>query len=423
MATSYPKSVVTVTGPLSTNGDADVFPTHVANRGWGGLHHADSVAEMYAITTERRAWGMQCVVYGGASTGVYYLRNFALGGIDNDLSNNNNWILETDINTGDYYVSSTYGLDESGRGSINKPYKTIQYAMQQTSMVGTGLNIIVRKGVYTINGADQLYYQGTITGEGATIAVNYTDANTYLIDNTKTTLTGDWSIMLYSGKLLRNTTGYGFGTMTMTGVKVYSNVGGYIDLQGTSNSASSSTASSTAFTSCTFNRFTSSGGNIEIFANDNMRGSWFSFDKCNFSCQHLTFRNDAFNGGTLFNECGFYGTSNFAGQSFYIKMGASYQSFRFAAFRNCNFDMLSLDGSLNSRGIWISEAGVSLSISYSGFSRDVTTSKYSIYSDYDYTMPAKFTVSGNPFGGTGVPTLFGVNGFEYIENLPVGYRF
>jgi hypothetical protein len=48
----------------------------------------------------------------------------------------------------DYYVDAVNGLDEPGRGTIDKPWKTITYALSQVS--GTGHIIHIAKGTYNL---------------------------------------------------------------------------------------------------------------------------------------------------------------------------------------------------------------------------------------------------------------------------------
>lgn len=432
MSTAFPKSVVTVTGPVSTSGDEDTFPTHVANRGWGGLHHADTVAEMNAITTERRMWGMQCIVYDdGTSSGKYVLRNSVLGGVDDDLSNNANWVQEIEANTGDLYVSSTFGIDEPTSGRINKPFKTIQYAIQQTALLAiSGLNIIVRKGSYNypdVNypGVEHMHHDGTITFEaGATINVNLTDPTAYLIDNFQTVILGTSTLNLYSGRFLKNSTSINVRILKVTGATIISNqAGGLIDLQGTSNSPSNATISGTIFESCNFNRFTPSSGVTEIFVNEDFKGSYFNFSKTNFAQCKLTFKNYSFNGGNLFEDCGWYGQQTGVGQQGYIYMGKTNNVIRPMSFRRCRFDIQTVDDSLQGRAITITEANVVFNMAYCSFDRYPTNNKFSIWSDYNYGIIASNTFSGVPSGGIGTPTEYVTNGFQYVPNLPIGFSF
>jgi hypothetical protein len=59
-----------VAAPITTPASEDTFPTHFANQGKGGMHHAATIAERNAIPVDRRQDGMLCSVSGD---GIYML--------------------------------------------------------------------------------------------------------------------------------------------------------------------------------------------------------------------------------------------------------------------------------------------------------------------------------------------------------------
>lgn len=326
--------------------------------------------------------------------------------------------------TQDFYVSSVYGVDAVGSGSILLPYQSIQYAIQQVALIGVGLNIIVRKGNYDFEGTDNMNHNGSITFEaGATVNVSLTDPTAYLIDNYPTTILGTSTFNLNSGRFLRNTTAITIRTLKVTGATIISNSDGIIDLQGTNNTPSNATISGTIFESCNFNRFTPSSGVTEIFVNEDFKGSYFNFLKTNFAQCKLSFRNYSFNGGHIFEDCYWYGQSTGVGQQGYIYMGKTNNVIRPMSFRRCRFDIQTVDDSLQGRAITITEANVVFNMAYCSFDRYPSNNKYSIWSDYNYGIIASNTFSGVPSGGIGTPTEYVTNGFQYVPNLPIGFSF
>lgn len=69
-------------GTIAPTDSEDVYATHIANYGFGGLHHVDTIAERNAITAERRVEGMLCTVNdsdGAGKPAAYQL----VGGTEN----------------------------------------------------------------------------------------------------------------------------------------------------------------------------------------------------------------------------------------------------------------------------------------------------------------------------------------------------
>jgi len=86
---------VVVTGTLATTSPLDVYATHDSFIGLGGAREAATIAIRNAIPVERRTFGMLVTVNADGSPGnnkTYQLQNVALGGVNNTLSDNANWI-------------------------------------------------------------------------------------------------------------------------------------------------------------------------------------------------------------------------------------------------------------------------------------------------------------------------------------------
>jgi len=93
---SFPDSAVPVTGYIGTTDPADTYATHVDILGWGGTMSVATISDRDAIPLSRRKFGMLVIVYADptpANNKTYQLKPVSLGGIDNVLTNNSNWLL------------------------------------------------------------------------------------------------------------------------------------------------------------------------------------------------------------------------------------------------------------------------------------------------------------------------------------------
>jgi len=88
---AFPTGAIPLTGFVGTTSSGDVFPTHLDTLQLGGARAVDDNTERDAITLERRKFGM--LVYSVGANTCYVLANASMGGADNDLSNNSNWIV------------------------------------------------------------------------------------------------------------------------------------------------------------------------------------------------------------------------------------------------------------------------------------------------------------------------------------------
>ena len=98
---AYPNGSIPLTSNIGTTASTDIFPTHIDSLGQGGLMTMLTVADMNAITTARRKFGMQVAVTSDstpANNKVYILANIAMGGVSDVVSNNSNWIEYSSYN-------------------------------------------------------------------------------------------------------------------------------------------------------------------------------------------------------------------------------------------------------------------------------------------------------------------------------------
>jgi len=93
---AYPNGSIPLTSNIGTTASTDIFPTHIDSLGAGGLMTMTTVANMNAIPTLRRKFGMQVSVTSDttpANNKVYILANIAMGGTTNNVADNANWIV------------------------------------------------------------------------------------------------------------------------------------------------------------------------------------------------------------------------------------------------------------------------------------------------------------------------------------------
>lgn len=90
---AYPSGAIQLTGFIGTTSVLDTYATHLDFLGFGGLRAVADATERDAITTQRRTFGMIAVLQDGG--GSYILSNVAMGGTDNVVSNNANWLPYT----------------------------------------------------------------------------------------------------------------------------------------------------------------------------------------------------------------------------------------------------------------------------------------------------------------------------------------
>ncbi len=116
---AYPIGAVQISGTIGTTDIIDTYATHQDYLGFGGLRAVADTTERDAITSQRRTFGMVVTLQDGG--GSYILANVAMGGTDNVVTNNANWIIyapggsttytntnPTTIAVGGYALGSTF---------------------------------------------------------------------------------------------------------------------------------------------------------------------------------------------------------------------------------------------------------------------------------------------------------------------------
>lgn len=90
MTAYFPSSWVRVPGEFAPFGPADTYAILDDTFLRGSKTGVVDLVDMYAITPDRRKFGMTVVLVDG--TGMYQLCNVAMGGVDNDVGNDANWL-------------------------------------------------------------------------------------------------------------------------------------------------------------------------------------------------------------------------------------------------------------------------------------------------------------------------------------------
>lgn len=335
---SFPNNSIPVTNSIGLTAATDDFATHLSNFGKGGLHNVATLAERNAITLKRRIFGMEVNVTNEVGfIGKYKLSNVAMGGVDDDLSNNNNWKIETIESTGDYYVHFTTGKNLVGAGSVINPFKTIQYAIAN---VPAGKRIKILQDNYFFTGSEKLHYNGTIELQGAIINVDI-DYNEYLIDDpTKIDIIGNGTIqMISSGSKFLRQTNNTYCKIEGINILFQKSTSGPVEISGDGL---------TQFNNCQFSRYpNNTDGFINFFNDDNLSGRDFSFIKCGFNGLKLKFKNYTSNGGATIKGCYFYGTTSFGSLGNYLEIGQANDGGRILLIEDTVFDMVSMGASPN----------------------------------------------------------------------------
>lgn len=409
---SFPNNSIPVTNSIGLTAETDTYPTHLSNLGLGGLHSVPTRADRDAITLERRVFGMEVNIISEVGfIGKYKLSNLAMSGVDNDLSNNNNWKIETIESTGDYYVHATTGKDIAGAGSVINPFKTIQYAIAN---VPAGNRIKILQDNYFFTGSEKFHYNGTIELQGAIINVDI-DFNEYLIDNpTKIDITGTGTIQMitYGCKFLRHTSNV---YCKIEGIKILFEkfTDGPMDLFGSGFAD---------FKNCFFSRYPINNvGVIGLFNTDNLGGKDFRFWGCSFNGLKLKFWNYSANGGAIIIDCNFYGTSSFGSVSNYIEVGKSTDSERILLIENTVFDMASM-GNAPDTAIIVFQEDTEITLRNVKFVRYGNNDRSCITTDQNNVKIYAFNViTFVPVGDASILqnlTILPAGEFKYFDELP-----
>jgi len=87
---SYPTGSIPLSGAIGTTAESDAFPTHYDHLGYGGMRSVANNTARDAIPLARRTFGM--LVFSVAENKLYKLSNVQMGGANDSLSDNSNWV-------------------------------------------------------------------------------------------------------------------------------------------------------------------------------------------------------------------------------------------------------------------------------------------------------------------------------------------
>jgi len=184
---AYPLGAVQVTGFIGTTSVLDTYATHLDYLGYGGLRAVVDAAARNAITNDRRTFGMVVTLQDGG--GSFILANLAMGGADNVLTNNSNWIAyatggsvtytnsaPTTIAVGGYPIASTFAVAQT----MQQMWDGLLYPYVPPFF--TSFNITTLVASYevgaTISGAQNFTWAFNNIALVAANTLNITDINT-----------------------------------------------------------------------------------------------------------------------------------------------------------------------------------------------------------------------------------------------------
>ena len=163
---AYPNGSIPVTSSIGTTASSDTFPTHIDNLGAGGLMTMLTVANMNSIPTARRKFGMQVSVTSDttpANNKVYILANVAMGGTDNSVSNNSNWIEYSSFKGASPFEHNANGTGIQpilGINTANGCFATIGGGNNNTT---NSNNSVIGGGANNVSGKLSTYFQTCTT--------------------------------------------------------------------------------------------------------------------------------------------------------------------------------------------------------------------------------------------------------------------
>lgn len=120
MAYPYDIGDIPISGRIGLTGLGDTYATHIDVLGQGGWQSIETVSDRDSIPAARRKFGMIVSVYldgTPANNTRYILANVALGGADNVITNNANWIAYSS-GTGDM-LAATYDPNNVGADAFD----------------------------------------------------------------------------------------------------------------------------------------------------------------------------------------------------------------------------------------------------------------------------------------------------------------
>ena len=236
---AYPIGTLTLTGSIGVTSINDTYATHLDYLGFGGLRAVANTTERNAIPTERRTFGMVVTTEDGS--GTFILANVLMGGTNNTITDNDNWIIFIPIDTGitdlnglvattqtfatgtagtDFAINSvtsthTFNLPEASASNTGKLTSTdwSTFDGKQNALSITNLTDVGTDGITITNGT------GAVIGASpVTIAQAQSSAgqNGYLSST-------DWST--FDGKGTGSVTSISAGTGLSTGINPITTTG------------------------------------------------------------------------------------------------------------------------------------------------------------------------------------------------------
>ncbi len=165
----YPTGAIPVTNNIGTTDVTDTFPTHLDSLGKGGHRTIDTAANRDLISTDRRSFGMLVTVNAdgtAANNTTWMLANVALGGTNNTITDNSNWIVfKGKILQNIVIVDLVNGNNTTAvKYDITRPYATVTAA--ETAAVSGDLIYVLpgtdTVGNYSKNGVNYYFCDGYI---------------------------------------------------------------------------------------------------------------------------------------------------------------------------------------------------------------------------------------------------------------------
>jgi hypothetical protein len=189
MAT-YPGGGIQVTSFVAVTGAADTYPTHVDILGWGGAMSVDTVTDRNNIPSARRKFGMFVTVTADptpANNKTYQLCNTVLGGTNDTLTDNANWIEFSSGSGGSAGWELTGTTTLTGNVLIDTPNNITFQSVGTIEFFADSSNnsLVLNDG----GGGISINSDSAITLDGAAFVINNLTAGTYdsiLVQNSGT---------------------------------------------------------------------------------------------------------------------------------------------------------------------------------------------------------------------------------------------
>lgn len=228
---------VPVTGTITTTAPSDVYATIDTNSGIGSKQEWDTIAERNSITLQRRRFGMLVTVKSDpspANNKTYILANIALGGVDNDLNNNSNWIEFSGGGGGGGYslpiARYVYLVNDSSDqtrmgGTSSEVFTTFQAAYDRANTIQVALGGTLKVGI-------KVGTTVAATVGGVTLAANWNQHVVVIGDSPTTSLLGSVVGNNTANAFAINITAFNCNISTITAESTSAGNGGAITING-----------------------------------------------------------------------------------------------------------------------------------------------------------------------------------------------